>query len=93
MSDVKKVICPHCGAKVEFQKNSAGKWVGTIGGAGAGYVLASGLGIAGAILSAPIAIPAALVGLALGALLGNRAGAAIDNATVQCPSCKKSMSF
>lgn len=93
MSDVKKVICPHCGEKVEFQKNSAGQWVGTVGGAGAGYVLASGLGIAGAILSTPIAIPAALVGLGIGALLGNRVGAAIDNASVECPNCKKTMSI
>lgn len=92
MGGVKKVICPHCNAKVEFKKDSAGKWIGTIGGGVTGYVLASGLGIAGAILSAPIAIPAALVGLGIGAILGNRAGDALDS-SVECPKCKKFMSF
>jgi len=92
MSSAREIICPCCKKKVVFKKNSAGKWVGTIGGGGAGYFLASGLGIAGAILGAPIAIPAALVGLGIGTILGNRVGAALDNATVKCPSCGKSMS-
>lgn len=93
MNEIKNVICPHCGKKVDFERNSKGQWVGTVGGAGVGYVLASGLGVAGAIMSAPIAVPAALIGLGIGAVLGNRVGAAIDNSSVECPNCKKSMSI
>ena len=93
MSNIRKIICPHCNQKVGFERNSAGKWVGTVGGGIGGYTLASGLGLAGAILSAPVAIPAAIVGLGIGALLGNRAGAAMDNATVECPHCEKLMSI
>jgi len=74
-----------------FKKNFAGKWVGAIGGGGVGYFLAAGLGIAGGIMGAPIAIPGALIGLGLGAVLGNQAGAALDNSTVKCPNCEKFM--
>jgi ribosomal protein L37AE/L43A len=87
----KKVRCPHCGANVNFERDSTGKWVGTVGGAGAGYMLASSLGIAGAVLGAPVAIPAALVGLAIGAFIGNRAGSAVDDNQAKCPKCKESM--
>jgi ribosomal protein L37AE/L43A len=93
VSNVKKVVCPHCSKEVEFRRNSKGTWVGTVGGAGAGYFLASGLGIAGAVLGASVAIPAALVGLGVGAIIGNRVGSAIDNAIVKCPNCKKTMSI
>jgi ribosomal protein L37AE/L43A len=87
----KKVKCPHCGANVDFSRDSTGQWVGTVAGGGAGYVLASGLGIAGAVLGAPVAIPAAMVGLAIGAFVGNRAGSAVDDNLAKCPKCKKSM--
>lgn len=56
-------------------------------------VLSSGLGIAGGILGAPVAIPAALVGLVKGVILGNRGGDAVDNATVKCPNCSKGISI
>ena len=93
MAQVKRVQCPHCNQSVRFEKNAAGKWVGTVVGGGIGYGAAAGLGIAGGILGAPIAIPAALVGAAIGAILGNRAGAMVDNSTVNCPSCRRSMSI
>lgn len=93
MSEVKNIQCPHCKKTVKFERNSAGKWVGAVVGGGAGYGLAAGLGIAGAILGGPVAIPAAFVGLGVGALLGNRAGAIVDDATVKCPSCKKRLSI
>lgn len=54
-----------------------------VAGGGAGYGLATGLGIAGA----PVAIPAAPAGLGIGAIIGNRAGDIFDNMTVQCPNC------
>ena len=92
MAQVKEVQCPHCNKRVRFEKGEAGRWVGTIVGGGAGYGLASTLGIAGAVLGAPIAISAAIVGLIGGALLGNRVGAIADN-SVQCPNCKKHMSI
>jgi len=93
MSEIKKIQCPHCQKMVKFERNSSGKMVGTVVGGGVGYALASGLGIAGGILGAPVAIPAALIGLGVGALLGNRAGKAVDNSSVECPSCGKSMSI
>ena len=88
MAQVKEVQCPHCRKQVRFEKGEAGRWVGTIVGGTAGYGVASGLGIAGAILGAPIAIPATIVGVVVCALLGNRVGAIADN-SVLCPSCKK----
>ena len=92
MAQVKQVQCPHCNKRVRFKKDEAGRWVGTLVGGGAGYGLASTLGIAGTVLGAPIAIPAAVVGIVIFALLGNRVGAIADN-SVQCPSCKKYMSI
>ena len=91
MGKVKKVVCPHCSAKVQYKKNAAGQWIGTVGGAGAGYVIAGTLGIAGTILGAPIAIPAAIVGGVIGALIGNRGGDAVDRAVAKCPKCGKSI--
>ena len=93
MDEVKKIKCPHCEKMVKFERNSAGKWVGTVIGAGGGYWLCAGLGIAGGILGMSVAIPAALVGLGIGAFLGNRCGAMIDKATVKCPSCGESISI
>ncbi len=52
MAKVKNVRCPHCDKSVSFKQNASGKWVGTIAGGGAGWVVASGLGIAGGILGA-----------------------------------------
>ena len=93
MAQVKEVQCPHSRKQVRFEKGEAGRWVGTIVGGTAGYGLAFKLGIAGTVLGAPIAIPAAIVGVVVCALLGNRAGAMVDNPDVQCPSCKKYMSI
>ena len=93
MSEVKQIRCPHCDKLVRFKRNSAGKWIGTIVGGALGWKLAAGLGLAGAILGAPVAIPAALAGLGLGALIGNRAGSIVDNATVECPNCRELMSI
>jgi ribosomal protein L37AE/L43A len=87
----KRVTCPHCNASVVFKRNSAGRWVGTVAGGGLGYLLAAGLGIAGAILAWPVAIPAAAVGVGIGAIVGNRAGKAVDDARAKCPKCNKSM--
>jgi DNA-directed RNA polymerase subunit RPC12/RpoP len=87
----KQIACPHCKSEVLFKKNSSGRWIGTIAGGGIGYFLASGLGIAGAIFSAPIAIPAALVGAGALALLGNRVGKDIDNSKPKCPKCNKKL--
>ena len=88
-----QVKCPHCKAVVTFKRDAKGRWVGTIAGGGLGYALAAGLGIAGAILSAPVAIPAAAVGLLIGAALGNRAGAAWDDSGSECPKCKEWIPF
>ena len=93
MAQVKQVQCPNCKQSVKFEKNAAGKWIGTVVGGGVGWGAAAGLGIAGGILGAPVAIPAALVGLTIGAILGNRAGAVVDNATVNCPNCNQTMSI
>ena len=93
MSEIKKIQCPHCNEMVNFERNSSGKWVGTIAGGGIGYGLTAGLGIAGAVLGASIAIPAVLVGVAIGALLGNRVGAMVDYATAKCPNCGESISI
>jgi len=93
MSEIKKVQCPHCKEMVSLERNSAGKWVGTIAGGGVGYGLTAGLGIAGAILGASIAIPAVIIGVGIGALLGNRAGAMVDNTSVKCPNCGESISI
>ena len=62
--------CPHCSAKVTFNRAFKGRWVGAVAGGGFGLYLASGLGLAGAIVGAPIAIPATLVGGSACALLG-----------------------
>ena len=93
MSEIIKIQCPNCNKTVTFKRNSSGKWVGTIAGGGIGYGLTAGLGIAGAVLGASIAIPAVLLGVGIGALLGNRVGAMIDNATVKCPACGESISI
>ncbi len=93
MSEVKKIQCPHCKKTVEFERNSTGEWVGTVIVGGVGYWLASGLGIAGAILGASVAIPAALVGLGIGSFVGNRVGKMIDDSNVECPNCKGSLSI
>ena len=91
MSDSKNVTCPHCGEKVFFKRASSGRWVGTVVGGGLGYWLASGLGIAGAILASPVAIAAGVVGLGIGAILGNRVGKKIDDRNAKCPKCGNSM--
>jgi len=94
MGEVKKIKCPHCEKMVKFERNSAGKWVGTVIGAVGGYWLCSGLGIAGGILGMPVAIPAALVGLGIVAFIGNRIGAMKDDkAAAKCPSCGESVSI
>lgn len=91
VSKTAEVVCPHCGQTTSFNRKSVGRWVGTATGGGVGYFIGSGLGIAGGILSAPIAIPATLVGLGIGAFIGNRAGKSIDNKKATCINCGKSV--
>jgi hypothetical protein len=52
-----------------------------------GYRIALGLGIAGAILEAPIAIIAALVGLGIGALVGGLDTAVTHKHQMPFPRC------
>ena len=92
MAQIKQVRCPHCNEFVNFERSAGGRWAGTIAGGGMGFAMASRLGIAGKILGAPIAIPAALVGLAIGALLGNRTGAVVDS-SAECPNCGETITF
>ena len=86
-----RIECPSCKSVVEFSRSSNGQWLGTIAGGGLGLWLASGLGLAGGILGAPIAIPATFVGLGVGAIIGNRTGALFDGG--KCPNCGKSISL
>ena len=84
-----RVECPGCKSVVEFRKSSKGQLLGTVAGGGFGWWIASGLGLAGGILGAPVAIPAALVGLGVGAIIGNRTGALFDRG--KCPKCGDSI--
>jgi len=93
MSEVRKVECPHCKKNVQFQRNSTRQWIESVIGGGTGFQLASGLGIAGSIMGAPVAIPATLVGLGIGVFVGNRVGAKFDNANVKCSNCGKTFSL
>ncbi|MDO6674262.1 hypothetical protein C7448_10111 [Tenacibaculum gallaicum] len=85
----KQKYCPHCKTEILFKKDKKGRIIGTAIGGGVGYTLASGLGIAGAVLGAPIAIPAALVGAGLFAVMGNKFGKDFDNSRLKCPKCEK----
>lgn len=89
--DVRVVTCPHCGRAASFQRDAKGRWMGTAAGAGLGAVIAGGLGIAGYIASAPIAIPATIVGAVIFGIFGNRVGKAVDDTRARCPNCGKSM--
>jgi len=93
MSEIKKVQCPHCKEMVSLEKNSTGKWIGTIVGGGIGYVLTAGIGIAGVIFGISFAISAVFIGIGVGALIGNRVGAMIDNTNAKCPNCGKKISI
>ena len=89
----KRVTCPHCCEKVIFKRDSSGRWVGTVAGAGVGAGIFWGLGIAGAILGFPVALgTGATVGgaLLIGAL-GNRVGKKYDDNEAKCPNCDESM--
>jgi ribosomal protein L37AE/L43A len=92
MSD-KKVTCPHCGEKCVFKRDSTGRWVGSIAGAGVGTLVFWGLGIVGAVVSFPVALGtgATIGGAILVGALGNRAGKRYDDNEAKCPSCEKSM--
>ena len=92
MSEIKKVQCPHCKEMINLEKNSTGQWAGTIVGGGIGYLSTAGLCIMGIIFGTSIAIPAIYIGIGVGALIGNRAGAMIDNARPKCPNCEKKRS-
>ena len=58
-----------------------------------GYLLTAGVGIAGVIFGVSIAIPAVFVGVGIGALLGNRVGALVDNTSAKCPNCGEPISI
>ncbi len=92
MNEIKKVQCPHCKEMINLEKNSTGQWIGTIVGGSVGYILTAGIGIAGVILGISFAISAIYIGIGIGALIGNRAGAMIDNARPKCPNCGKKIS-
>ena len=93
MPKVKFVRCESCGETVEFRKNVRGKWTNVIAGSGVGaswgYRTTVGLGIAGAIAGAPISVPAALVGLTLGATTGGLLMAATHKQVMRCPACEE----
>ena len=87
----KNVTCPHCSEKVTFKRDQKGRWAGRVLGSGIGWWIASGLGIAGAILGFPIAIAAGVVGLGIGAAAGDTIGKIIDDANAKCPKCNKGL--
>lgn len=87
----KNISCPHCKTELVLKKNNTVKIIGTAAGGGIGFFLASSLGIAGTILTAPVAIPATFVGVGLFAVLGNRFGKDIDNKLYKCPKCKNNL--
>lgn len=87
----KNVTCPHCKSEVIFKRNAKGRFVGTVVGGGIGYGLASGIGLAGAILGASVALPATAIGIGLFAIIGNRIGKEVDNSMPKCPKCKKKL--
>lgn len=87
----KNISCPYCKTELIFKKDNKGKIIGTVAGGGIGFGVASSLGIAGAILGAPIAIPATLVGVSLFAILGNKFGKDFDNSRPKCPKCKNNL--
>ncbi|MEC5166160.1 ssDNA-binding Zn-finger/Zn-ribbon topoisomerase 1 [Flavobacterium sp. PL11] len=87
----KNISCPHCKSEIVFKKDTSGRIIGTIAGAGIGYGLASSLGIAGAILGASVALPATLIGVGIFAILGNKFGKDYDNNLPKCPKCKNNL--
>ena len=91
MAEEKQVTCPHCARPCVFKRDSTGRWLGTAVGGGAGYFLASTLGLVGTFLGFPVAVAAATVGLVIGATAGNGLGKVFDDTAAICPHCKKSM--
>lgn len=91
MAETKDVTCPHCGERVTFMRDETGRWVGRVVGGGLGWWLASGLGIAGAILGFPIAVAAGVIGIVIGVAAGNEIGKRIDDSNATCPKCNKGM--
>ncbi|MCF6212789.1 MAG: hypothetical protein L3J45_02065 [Flavobacteriaceae bacterium] len=87
----KQITCPHCQTKIEFKKDKKGRIIGAIAAGGIGYGLASGLGIAGAIAGATVAIPATIVGVIALALIGNKFGKDYDNNQPICPNCSEKL--
>jgi|GEM_PF-3859270 len=85
------INCPHCKTDISFKKDKKGRIVGTVIGGGIGYGLASSLGIAGAVLGASVAMPAALIGAGIFAVLGNKFGKDFDDSQPKCPKCKKKL--
>ena len=92
MSQVREVKCPECGKLFNAEKDSSGRWTGTITGAGVGYWVGKGLGLAGSVFGKKVAIPFKLVGAAIGAFAGNRGGKGLDN-VVKCPHCDEYVSL
>ena len=93
MSEVKEVKCPDCGKFIRYERNCAMRWLGTFVGGAAGYGLTTKLSVTGAILGASVAAPGALLGLGIGAIIGNTTGRFIDDTTVKCLSCRRRISL
>lgn len=86
-----EISCPHCKADLNISKGKLRKYGGTILGAGIGYAVANGLGIAGAILGSAVALPATLVGISFFAIFGYTIGKKSDDNNLKCPNCKKKL--
>jgi|YelNatPaOPRAMG01_1025707.scaffolds.fasta_scaffold27307_3 endogenous inhibitor of DNA gyrase (YacG/DUF329 family) len=84
-----KVECSSCGAIVEYEKDSTGRWVGTVigaaGGGAIGGAIGSSLGIA--LLGTAISglWPVAIIGAILIGGVGRTIGKLSEK--VKCPKC------
>ncbi|MEM3091522.1 MAG: hypothetical protein QXD05_00090 [Candidatus Pacearchaeota archaeon] len=87
MSKVKTVICPHCNSQINIRKKIIGRVSLSLGSSVLSGSIGSTLGIAGAIFSFPIAIPATLAGVAIGGIIGYSFGKKLDS-NFDCPVCK-----
>src|SRR5208283_107320 len=97
MEKAREIFCPKCDKSVTFKRDKRGKWIARIigggAGTGAGALLTAGLGVAGAIAGAPVAIPALLIGGGVGLLLGAFTGNAIAPDVARCPNCQTPISL
>lgn len=97
MENARKIQCPKCDRLVSFKRDKRGKWAALIVGGGAGtgtgVLLTYGLGLAGAVLGAPVATPALFVGSVVGLLLGALTGNAIASDVARCPECRTPISL